>query len=200
MTRKKKAVLYPVLFMMGITAVYTLLLALINEASIGRIQNLEALQQKQTILYVMNLEVPSEPSALNEAFNRLIQPEKDYFKAVENGKPLGYAFPVEGAGLWGSISGYAAVDASGTHLLGMDLPIQSETPGLGGRITEPWFKEQFRNIPLAPSGQDSFLFKPAAGGNIDAITGATLTSEAVRKLLNTDTDSFVRNLKKEGSE
>lgn len=197
MTRKKKAVLYPVLFMMGIAAVYTLMLALINEASIGRIQEQEAFRQKQTVLYVLNQKVPADPAALNEAFDRLIQPEKNYFKAVENNNVLGYAFPIEGPGLWGSMSGYAAVDAEGTKLLGLDIPVHNETPGLGGRIEEPWFKEQFRNIPLKPAGQDSFVFKPAAAGNVDAITGATQTSEAVRKLLSEDTASFVQQLKGE---
>lgn len=195
MTRKKKAVLYPVLFMMAITAAYTLLLALINEASIGRIQELEALRQKQTILYVLGLEVPTDSTAVNAAFDQKIQPEKDFFKAVEGDQTLGYAFPIEGPGLWGTVSGYAAVDAEGEHLLGIDLPRHSETPGLGGRIEEPWFKEQFRNLPLKADGEASFIFRPAPEGNIDAITGATQTSEAVRKLLSEDTDRFVRQLK-----
>lgn len=195
MTRKKKAVLYPVLFMMAITAAYTLALALINEVTIGIIQEQEATRQKQTILYVLGLEVPEDPAAVRETFDRLIQPEKNYFKAVEGDQTLGYAFPIEGPGLWGRMSGYAAVDAEGTNLLGMDLPVQNETPGLGGRITEAWFKEQFRNIPLKDSGEDSFIFKPAPEGNVDAITGATQTSEFVRKLLNEDTGSFIKQLK-----
>jgi Na+-transporting NADH:ubiquinone oxidoreductase subunit C len=95
------------------------------------------------------------------------------------------------------MSGYAAVDDSGSVLLGMDLPTHSETPGLGGRISEPWFKEQFRNLPLTEAGTDPFVFKPAPGGNIDAITGATQTSEAVRKLLTEDIARFVGRLQEE---
>jgi len=195
LTRKKKAVVYPVLFMIGVAAIYTLLLALINEASIDIIKEQESVRQKQTILYVLDQEVPTDPVALKTTFDRLIQPEKDYFKAVVDDKVIGYAFPVTGPGLWGTMFGYAAVNAEGTELLGMNIPTHSETPGLGGRIEEPWFKEQFRHIPLKPPGENSFIFKPAAGGNLDAITGATQTSEAVRKLLNEDTTRFVQQLK-----
>lgn len=195
MTRKKKPLLSPVLFMIAVAAIYTLVLALINEASIDIIREQEAVRQKQTILYVLNQEIPADPAALNTAFDRLIQPEKDYYKAVADDQVIGYAFPVEGSGLWGTMKGFAAVNAEGTELLGLDIPTHSETPGLGGRIEEPWFKEQFRSIPLKPSGEDSFIFKPAPGGNLDAITGATQTSEAVRKLVNEDTSRFVQQLK-----
>lgn len=197
MTRKKKAILFPVFFMMGIAAVYTLVLALINEASIDRILALQEFRQKQTILYVLDQEVPADEAALNAAFDKLIQPENDYFVAKDGDQVLGYAFPIEGSGLWGRMTGYAAVDAAGTRLLGMDIPDHSETPGLGGRIEEPWFKEQFRQIPLNDSGKDFFIFRPAAEGNVDAITGATQTSEAVRKLLIEDTERFVQQLKGE---
>lgn len=197
MTRKKKAILFPVFFMMGIAAVYTLVLALINEASIDRILALQEFRQKQTILYVLDQEVPADEAALNAAFDKLIQPENDYFVAKDGDQVLGYAFPIEGSGLWGRMTGYAAVDAAGTRLLGMDIPDHSETPGLGGRIEEPWFKEQFRQIPLNDSGKDFFIFRPATEGNVDAITGATQTSEAVRKLLIEDTERFVQQLKGE---
>ncbi len=195
MSKKKKPVIYPVLFMIGVAAIYTLLLALINEASIDIIKEQESVRQKQTILYVLDQEVPTDPEVLKTTFEKLIQPEKDYFKAVVDDQVIGYAFPVEGPGLWGTMFGYAAVNAEGTELLGLDIPTHSETPGLGGRIEEPWFKDQFRHIPLKPPGENSFIFKPAPNGNLDAITGATQTSEAVRKVVTEDTARFVEQLK-----
>lgn len=195
MSPRKKPLLQPVLFMMAVTALCTLLLALLNEASIGRIREQESLQQKKTILYVLNQPIPEEPEAVAEAFSRLVVPENDYFKAVQGNETLGYAFPVEGPGLWGSMTGYAALDAEGKQLLGVSLPTHSETPGLGGRINEPWFTEQFRGIPLDDTGRLKLVFKPAEGGNLDAITGATLTSEAVRKVVTEDVDSFAAQLK-----
>ncbi len=195
MSPRKKPLLQPVLFMMALTALCTLILALLNEASIGRIREQESLQQKRTILYVLNQPVPDEAEAVAEAFSRLVVAEKDYFRAVQGNETLGYAFPVEGPGLWGSMIGYAALDAAGKTLLGVSLPTHSETPGLGGRVNEPWFTEQFRSIPLDDAGRLKLVFKPADGGNLDAITGATQTSEAVRKLVIEDVDRFAAQLK-----
>lgn len=198
MTYRKKPVVKPVLFMMAVTAICTLLLALINEASISRIQEQESLRQKTAVLYVLNQPITADSAALSAEYDRLVVPGDGYFKAVLDGNTLGYAFPIEGPGLWGSMTGYAAVDADGTHLLGISLPTHSETPGLGGRVTEPWFTEQFRGIPIGSAGTLSLVFKPADGGNLDAITGATLTSEAVRKLVMEDVDSFVSRMKEGG--
>ncbi len=59
---------------------------------------------------------------------------------------------------------------------------QNETPGLGARITEKWFKEQFRGksapFTMAAEGTSE---KP---GELDAITGATKTSQAVLRIVN----------------
>lgn len=82
--------------MMAVTALCTLLLALLNEASIGRIREQESLQQKKTILYVLNQPIPEEPEAVAEAFSRLVVPENDYFKAVQGMRPWGTPSPWRG--------------------------------------------------------------------------------------------------------
>jgi Na+-transporting NADH:ubiquinone oxidoreductase subunit C len=96
----------------------------------------------------------------------------------EDGSPISYAFPLDGQGLWGSIRGYIGVSATFDRLLGMEFVEQNETPGLGGRIDEPWFKEQFAGVPLIPG--ENLVY----GSGIDAITGATSSSNAVLNILN----------------
>ncbi len=53
-----------------------------------------------------------------------------------------------------------------TRILGLAFLRHSETPGLGGRITEDWFLEQFRGLPLRPAkrGESFFTLKPAGTG------------------------------------
>jgi Na+-transporting NADH:ubiquinone oxidoreductase subunit C len=67
-------------------------------------------------------------------------------------------------------------------LTGIEFIKQNETPGLGGRITESWFKEQFRGkrwpLTVVPEGD------PAGDQEFQAITGATNTTNAVRDILN----------------
>ncbi len=70
-----------------------------------------------------------------------------------------------------------------TQVLGIDFVTHSETPGLGGRISELWFKEQFRAVSINSDDSDIVTYRPAPDGNVDAITGATLTSDAVRNII-----------------
>ncbi len=92
------------------------------------------------------------------------------------------------AGLWGAIRAAVglAVDAQGSYLTGVAFLDHNETPGLGARIEEAWFREQLRGrrgaLRLMPEG--TRLERAAADNEIDAITGATVTSTAVRDLLN----------------
>ena len=67
---------------------------------------------------------------------------------------------------------------------------QEETPGLGDRITEPAFLDQFRakifapDLKLMPEGQSQ------AKNEIDAITGATMSSVAFIDILNENYQLF----------
>ncbi len=162
---KKKQVLYPVVFMIVITAIFTTALALINELTIDRIKALEDTKQKQTILYVFGIEAPDNQADVNKAFNQYIETEvKDnetIYKATQDGTELGYAFEITGSGLWGSILGYAAVNQDFTQVLGIDFVTHSETPGLGGRISELWFKEQFRAVSINSDDSDIVTYRPA---------------------------------------
>jgi Na+-transporting NADH:ubiquinone oxidoreductase subunit C len=94
-------------------------------------------------------------------------------------------FERAGAGLWGQIRAAVGISASpeGPRLTGVAVLEQGETPGLGARIDEPWFAEQLRGkhgiLKLVP--EDTRSEKP---DEIDGITGATITSAAVRDILN----------------
>jgi electron transport complex protein RnfG len=60
----------------------------------------------------------------------------------------------------------------------MDVLRHEETPGLGARITTPAFQNQFDGAPVQQ------LALRSGGGSIDAITGATVSSQAVVTALN----------------
>jgi len=53
-----------------------------------------------------------------------------------------------------------------------------ETPGMGAKIVEPAFRDQFTNVAIAD------LQLSSKGGKIDAISGATISSKAVISGLN----------------
>jgi len=104
-----------------------------------------------------------------------------YVTDVEGQKRFGGDFT--GPGLWGNISLAVGVGADGSQLKGMRVLFNVETPGLGGRIGETWFTEQFKD-----KKPGSGMVFNQAGGNVengfDAIAGATISSTAVKDTIN----------------
>ena len=99
---------------------------------------------------------------------------------------------VDGKGLWGPIWGYVVLAADGATVKGVAFSHKSETPGLGANITEEKFRSQFVGKKLYDA-EGNFtsvrVLKPgrepqvAAANRVDAITGATLTSNGVDAML-----------------
>lgn len=87
-----------------------------------------------------------------------------------------------GAGLWGAIWGYIAVESDFQTVAGAIFDHASETPGLGAKIAEPAFYTQYRGKKLNPQTNSIEVVKGGANGaesGVDAISGATITSTAV---------------------
>lgn len=99
-------------------------------------------------------------------------------------------FPIYGAGLWGPIWGYVAVDTDYQTIVGAYFDHESETPGLGGKIKDdPAFREQFKGkklnyedgmnpIDIIKVGTATTLPEES---HIDAISGATMTCKGLDK-------------------
>jgi len=84
----------------------------------------------------------------------------------------GYAFLAIGKGYGGNINILVGLEDEST-VKGIKIVSQEETPGLGTRIDEPFFTDQFTGIDVS----DVALSKN--GGGIDAITSSTISSNAV---------------------
>lgn len=116
------------------------------------------------------------------------------------GTPIGYVIPINGLGLWNVIYGYLAISANGNDVIGISWYEHSETPGLGGNISEaPWQalfpgKQIFQSAGnAAPDpktaglgvvvvrGRVSEVYgdSPKAKSAVDGMAGATLTGNGV---------------------
>ncbi|MDD2328000.1 MAG: NADH:ubiquinone reductase (Na(+)-transporting) subunit C [bacterium] len=110
------------------------------------------------------------------------------FEALVDGSQK-YIIPMQGAGLWGPIWGYLAVEADGSTIYGSEFGHQGETPGLGAEIVTPSFREQFTGKELIKERQfrSVAVVKPgqtAAGRDyVDGISGGTITSKGVDAML-----------------
>lgn len=93
--------------------------------------------------------------------------------------------PVYGAGLWGPIWGYIALDEDLQTIVGAYFDHDSETPGLGAKIKDdPSFRAEFigKKVNVASDPVFSVVkVGTSADGNssVDAITGATMTSKGL---------------------
>ena len=93
--------------------------------------------------------------------------------------------PVYGAGLWGPIWGYIALDEDLQTLVGAYFDHDSETPGLGAKIKDdPSFRAEFIGKKVNVASDPVFSVVKVGtsadeNSSVDAITGATMTSKGL---------------------
>ncbi len=99
-----------------------------------------------------------------------------YYTATMNGEVVGYAVETSSSkGFGGAVKLMVGFDASGV-INSTSVISHSETPGLGAKIDDPeGFRAQFAGFD--PSVKRLSVRKD--GGDVDAITAATITSRAV---------------------
>ncbi len=141
-----------------------------------------------------------------KTFEDISTTELQLYKGLnEQNEPAGYAFIAEGPGFQGIIRMIVGIDFDLNPLFGMRVLEQLETPGLGAKIAEDTdkkdFFEQFAELQPDWAADDAsqgsqptqisadFItyvknLTPDDPNEIQAITGATISSEAVVKIIN----------------
>lgn len=187
---KKPSTLYSVGFMILLAAIFTGILAGLNIVTAESIESNSLIEKQRAVLKASGIDASDDQVAdIFEKDFRLISEEAREVYEYKSDDKSGYVFSYQGGGLWGQIIGYVGITEDKSKLLGISVYNNNETPGLGGRITEDWYQDQFRELEV--SDGDFIVYTPAAGGNVDAITGATLTSNAMRDMLNKEIHSFL---------
>ena len=114
--------------------------------------------------------------------------EDDIYTIFSDGAGIGYVFLAVGKGYGGDIDILIGLEDE-TTIKGITIISQSETPGLGSRIAESSFADRFVGLDIG----DVALKQD--GGQIDAITGATISSGAVVDAVRTTVMEKVKSLK-----
>ncbi|MBN1124822.1 MAG: FMN-binding protein [Sedimentisphaerales bacterium] len=113
-------------------------------------------------------------------------------------KLVGWAFTVEGSGFADKIRLVLAVDTKFKKLKGYDVLFSNETPGFGDKIKKDFFKNQFHGAPVKEYTLTKIGDDKAIDDQIVAISGATVSSEAVVKTINTYLIQVQEGLRKQG--
>lgn len=177
-----KEILKPTIALFLICAVAAFLLALTNDQTAARIDEI-AVQAENSARAAL---FPDAASFSNE---KNVGGET-YVEALDAaGQVLGYTFTTKAKGYGGDVQVMTGVTADGTVANIEILDVSNETPGLGQNAKKDSFKAQF----AGKQGEIgvSTASKAAANG-VDALTGATYTSKAVAAAVNQALDLYAQ--------
>ncbi len=130
------------------------------------------------------LVIPYEANTIEQVYTSNVSTEEVGGKTIYKSQDGSIAFEFAGAGSQGPLTGIIALGPKLDTIKGITIIKHSETPGLGSRVLDPTNLTNFQNKKIVPK----LLIVPAgtaaADNEVDAITGATLTSKAMEKILN----------------
>jgi len=111
---------------------------------------------------------------------------------------VGWSFNAHGTGFVGPIELVVAVDKDFQKLMGFNVLASSETPGFGDQIKADYYRRQFINAPA----DKLMLVKTGSAAAVDsqivAITGATVSSQAVVNIVNTFLTQIKNQMQEKG--
>ena len=120
----------------------------------------------------------------------------ELYKGLDlSGRVVGYAFQAAGNGYAGTIELMAGIDADLENLTGIEIISSIETPGLGDKIRRADFRDQFKGLSVLPE----IIYtkeKLTAPNEIQAITGATISSRSIVAILNARIEEIRKALNK----
>jgi Na+-transporting NADH:ubiquinone oxidoreductase subunit C len=111
-----------------------------------------------------------------------------FFATAVDGEKV-IILPLEGKGLWGPIYGFISLRSDMNTIYGITFDHKGETPGLGAEINTTMFESQFIGKKLFEDGKFVSVKvlksneKPVENHSVDAISGGTITSKGLERML-----------------
>ena len=180
---------YIILYSTILVLIVAFLLAFVSSSLKEKQDANVALDTEKQILNSLNLRGLSdeEAHATYEKIVKFDEAQKVYVCTLENGD-VKYVLPLKGQGMWGGISCFLAIDSDKNTVYGAYFNHESETAGLGAEIKDnaDWqAKFQGKKIFAAEGDAIALSVEKAVNNEttVDAVTGATVTSTAVSKML-----------------
>lgn len=196
---------YTIIYATVIVVIVALLLAVVSSALKPKQEANILLDTRKQILSSLNLDLKGQD--VDALYEKTIVvdtlgfvtdkagkevPQIIYNATLEDGSKK-YIVPMNGAGLWGAIWGYIALNDDKSTIYGTYFNHASETPGLGGEITTEKFQNGFIGKHILNEGVLK-LIEIVKGEpqeeQVAAISGATITSKGVETMINTTLDTY----------
>ena len=161
-----------------------------------------ALDTEKQILNSLNLRGLSDEEA-HATYEKIVafdEAQNVYVCTLENGD-VKYVLPLKGQGMWGGISCFLAIDSDKNTVYGAYFNHESETAGLGAEIKDnaDWQAKFQGKMIFADEAKETLALSVEKNVNnettVDAVTGATVTSTAVSKMLQDQLAKYMDFLK-----
>ena len=196
---------YTIIYAAIIVVIVAVLLALVSQVLSPRQEANKLLDTQKQILVALNQDYSTtDPAAL---YLSLVNDTIDV-----NGAPVyvaniegetKYVLKLHGAGLWGGIGGFLALDADKNTIYGINFNHESETPGLGAEIVTAKFRSQFPGKHIKNAAGEVVSVAVLKAGKlaegqeqVDALSGATITCDGVSTMLATNLAEYAEFLNK----
>ncbi|MDA3951781.1 MAG: FMN-binding protein [Spirochaeta sp.] len=187
-------------FTFVVTFVMAIILSFVHFRTTETVRTNELERRQATVLAALGIPANSQEEvfAAYAALERIdlsaASDETEYLYRFQGSDGVRFARQFSGPGIWGDIVAVLSVNANATRIIGVEILDQNETPGLGGRVTNRSFLDQFNGELLAPDGIYVAVRGPGDtdpdNGKIDGITGATGTTRAFDRMLNQELRSL----------
>jgi Na+-translocating ferredoxin:NAD+ oxidoreductase subunit G len=180
------------------TAWLVLLLALIFGASLAGVQTalkplIDANKLAETYKQIPELVPGGSASGEPQSFGDI----SAYSVVDDSGQPLGWVLPTGGQGFADRIEVLIGLNRDASAVTGLYVLDQKETPGLGNKIVEDAWRSQFAGKQTSPA-LNLVKSDPAQANDIQAVTGATISSDSIVAIINQSVAKFRSALKKAG--
>lgn len=181
---------YTIIYASVLVVIVAFLLAFVASALKETQDKNVALDTKKQILSALNLRDCADPEAEWAKVLGEQSQDAEVLEANIDGEQK-LVVKVKGAGLWGPIWGWVAIDKDGETVYGTFFNHEGETAGLGALIKENKFQDSFKgkkifaddNVALGVYKSGKAPATLSTDNYVDAVTGATLTSNGVNDML-----------------
>lgn len=176
--KNREDIIKPVGVLLAICIIIPLALSVTNKVTAKKIAELEAANSKKNIQSLIDA----------DNFEECENGEITYYAAINGGKTAAYIFTESSKGYGGDVSVMTAIKPDGTVAGVAILDVSGETPGLGQNAAKESFFSQYiglkKGVSVLKNGAK------AENNEVDAVTGATITSTAVTRAVNKALDDF----------
>jgi len=111
---------------------------------------------------------------------------------------VGWSFEAVGSGFADKIKLVIALDKNFEKIAGFDVLLSNETPGFGDQIKYDYYRDQFKGAPAGELKLVTIGDRDKIDSEIVAISGATISSEAVVEIVSNSVTKIKEQMRKKG--